>query len=173
MKGETLSDRLVEGTLKFGGGSLMMWGCMLWEGVGFACKIDGNIDGELYTKILQDELQESLAFYGKDPSTVIFQQDNDPKHKCLVRREWYKDNGIKLLSFPAQSADIAPIEHLWSHLKKRLKEYDHPPSGILELWERVEKEWNKIQPEVVQNLIESMPRRVAAVVRAKGGYIKY
>ena len=30
-KGEGLSDRLVSGTLKFGGGSLMMWGCMFWE----------------------------------------------------------------------------------------------------------------------------------------------
>ena len=88
-------------------------------------------------------------------------------------RGWYKDNGIDLLPWPAQSADIAPIEHLWGHLKNRLREYDHPPSGILELWERVEKEWNKIQPEVVQNLIESMPRRVAAVVKAKGGYTKY
>ena len=26
---EGLSDRTVEGTLKFGGGSLMIWGCML------------------------------------------------------------------------------------------------------------------------------------------------
>ena len=86
-------------------------------------------------------------------------------------RGWYEDRGIELLLWPAQSADNAPIEHLWGHVKNRLKEYDHPSSGILELWERVEKEWNKIQPEVVQNLIESMPRRVvAAVVKAKGGY---
>ena len=55
----------------------------------------------------------------------------------------------------------------------QLKEYDHPPGGILELWERVEKDWNKIKPEVVQNLIQSMPRRVSAVMRAKGGYTKY
>ena len=34
--GEGLSDRLVNGTLKFGGGSLMMWVCMLWEGVDYA-----------------------------------------------------------------------------------------------------------------------------------------
>jgi hypothetical protein len=53
--GEGLSDRLVEGTVKFGGGSLMMWGCMLWEGPGFACKMDGD----LYIKIMQDELEES------------------------------------------------------------------------------------------------------------------
>jgi hypothetical protein len=30
-KGEGLSDRLVSGTLKFGGGSLMMWDCIFWE----------------------------------------------------------------------------------------------------------------------------------------------
>jgi len=37
----------------------------------------------------------------------------------------------------------------------------------------VEKEWGKIEAGVCQNLIESMPRRVAAVVKAKGGYTKY
>ena len=45
----TLSfDRLVQGTVKFGGGSLMMWGCMSWDGVGYFYKIDGRMDGELY-----------------------------------------------------------------------------------------------------------------------------
>jgi hypothetical protein len=42
-----------------------------------------------------------------------------------------------------------------------------------ELWERVDKEWNEIKPEVCQNLIESMPRRVEAVIWAKGRYRKY
>ncbi len=35
--GEGLSERLVQGTLKFGGGSVMVWGCMMWEGPGMAC----------------------------------------------------------------------------------------------------------------------------------------
>jgi len=42
-----LSDRLVEGTIKFGGGSLMMCGCMTWQGIGYAAKIDGRMDGDL------------------------------------------------------------------------------------------------------------------------------
>ena len=42
---------------------------------------------------------------------------------------------------------------------------------MLELWERVEAEWDKIPPKVCQNLIESMPRRVEAVLKAKGGAI--
>jgi len=171
--GESLSDRLVKETKKFGGGSLMMWGCMLWEGVGYACKIDGKMDGELYTKILQDELQDSLAHYDKDPSSITFQQDNDPKHKSKKAINWFEDHGFKILPWPAQSPDLNPIEHLWDHLKRKLGKYERAPGGILELWERVQVEWEKIESEVCQNLIESMPRRVAAVVKAKGGHTKY
>jgi len=47
------------------------------------------------------------------------------------------------------------------------------PKGILELWECVSREWEDIPASVCQNLVESMPRRVRAVLRAKGGYTKY
>jgi hypothetical protein len=50
----------------------MIWGCMLWEGSGFAYKIDGKMDGELYTQILDEDLQSSLEYYGKDPADIIF-----------------------------------------------------------------------------------------------------
>jgi len=171
--GEGLSDRLVQGTQKFGGGSVMIWGCMLWDGPGYACKIDGRMDGDLYVKILEEDVQASLAYYGKSAEDVIFQQDNDPKHMCKKAKAWFQDNDFNVLLWPAQSPDLNPIEHLWDHVKRKLGAYEIAPKGILELWERVEEEWNKIEAEVCQNLIESMPRRVAAVLKAKGGYTKY
>ena len=171
--GEGLSDRIVEGTVKFGGGSLMMWGCMMWEGVGYGCKIDGRMDAELYTQILEDELQQSLRFYGKEVTDIIFQQDNDPKHKSKRATKWFEDHNYDVMIWPAQSPDLNPIEHLWTHLKKKLAEYEEAPKGIQELWGRAEEEWNKIDEEICQNLIESMPRRIEAVVKAKGGYTKY
>jgi hypothetical protein len=86
----------------------------------------------------------------------------------MVQKSW-----IHSSTWPAQSPDLNPIEHLWEHIKRRLGEYETPPSGMLELWERVEAEWDRIPAEVCQNLIKRMPRRVEAVVTAKGGHTKY
>ena len=51
--------------------------------------------------------------------------------------------------------------------------YEKAPKGVTELWERVQKEWEAIDQSVCQNLISSMPRRVQAVLKAKGGHSKY
>ena len=171
--GEGLSDRLVHGTVQFDGGSVMVWSCMNWEGVGYAAKVDGRMDGDIYLQILKDELQNSLRFYGLNPPDVIFQQDNDPKHTCRMVREWLDEQEFRTMVWPAQSPDLNPIEHLWCYLKRRLAEYEHPPKGMEELWRRIEEEWEKIPAEVCQGLIESMPRRIEAVLKAKGGYTKY
>jgi hypothetical protein len=75
--------------------------------------------------------------------------------------------------WPAQSPDLNPIEHLWGYLKRRLAKHEHPSNGIYKLWERIQVEWEEIAVEECQKLIESMPRRVQAVIKAKGGYTKY
>jgi len=77
------------------------------------------------------------------------------------------------LKWPPQSPDLNPIEHLWWYLKRKVAEYPEDPHSIHELWNRVDAEWNKIPKEVCLNLIESMPRRIVAVLKAKGGQTKY
>ena len=78
-----------------------------------------------------------------------------------------------MLEWPTQSPDLSPIEHLWEYLKRMLARYKTEPNGMLELWERVETELDKITSEVCIKLIESMPRRIAAVLKARGCYTKY
>jgi transposase len=171
--GEGLSKRTVKETRKFGGGSIMVWGCMGWKGVGYPTRIVDKMDADLYVRILDDELIKSLKYYKLKPHQILFQQDNDSKHTSKKAREWFEDHRVDVMGWPAHSPDLNPIEHLWVHVKDRLKEYEHPPSGVFELWERVQDVWNEIPPEVCQNLIESMPRRVQAVYKAKGAWTKY
>ena len=59
--------------------------------------------------------------------------------------------------------DLDSIEYLWGHLKRKLSEYDEPPTSIQELWTRVQKEWDDIGVEECRNLIKSMPGGVEAV----------
>jgi hypothetical protein len=62
---------------------------------------------------------------------------------------------------------------VWWELKRRLNSYENEPNGIIELWERVQDVWNCLTPEICTRVIESMPRRIEAVLKAKGGYTKY
>ena len=171
--GTTLTAQHVKGTVKFGGGSILLWGCMMARGTGYATHINGHMDAELYTRILDDELLQSLEHFRLDKNEIIYQQDNDPKHTSNAAKQWFQNNNIEVLPWPAQSPDLNPIEHLWQHLKQQLAAYETEPISIHQLWERIEAEWDKISPQVCMGLVESMPRRVLAVLKAKGGYTKY
>ncbi|KAJ1300174.1 hypothetical protein OPQ81_011926 [Rhizoctonia solani] len=146
---------------------------MFWEGPGYATKLNNRLTKELYVEALEDELMASLEYYGKEVDDFIFMYDNASSHKAGLVRNWLADKGIEVLEWPACSPYLNPIEHLWTRLKRELGKYPHPPKGVLELLERVETEWNKIDAKVCQDLIESMPRRIQAVLKAKGGHTDY
>jgi hypothetical protein len=125
--GESLSPRLVKPTLKFGGGHVMIWGCMTWQGVGYACKIDGNLNRELYEQILEDELLQTLDYYGLQVDQIIFHEDNDPKHTCKRAKEWFQKKDMEVYVWLAQSPDFNPIEHFWEFVKKKpISTQSHP-----------------------------------------------
>lgn len=172
-----IADR-VQPKTKFGGGGIMVWGCMTWAGVGKLTKIDGTMNALQYTQILESSLMPTLDALSilpefPDKENLIFQQDNDPKHTANLTKSWFANHGIKPMEWPANSPDLNPIEHLWSILKRKLAEYEEAPKGCLELWERAKREWSKISPETCQNLIRSMPSRLEAVKKAKGRQTKY
>ena len=70
--GAPLTAQHVKPTVKFGGGSVMIWGCMTVHGVGLMCRIEGKIDASLYREILRDELQGTVEYYEIDKEDLIF-----------------------------------------------------------------------------------------------------
>lgn len=99
------------------------------------CKIDGGMDKHLYIEILEDHLQKSAEFYGRDLDDMVFPHDNHPKHKAKVVQAWLKERNIEVLDWPAQSPDLNPIEHLRVELKRRVSDYNEMPKSMADLWE--------------------------------------
>ncbi|GFV57403.1 transposable element Tcb1 transposase [Trichonephila clavipes] len=102
-------------TVKHGGGSVLVWGCMPANGVGKLCFIDGIITAHTYIDILRHNLQSSAQKLGLGTS-FVFQQDNDPKHTANLTWEWLLYNSPRQLKMPPQSPDINSIENLWHKL---------------------------------------------------------
>ena len=172
-RGAPFLEHQIEGTVKYGGKSLMFWGCMTAEGVGYGCRIKGTMNAELYTSILSDELVKTIEYFNLRKNRTWFQQDNDPKHTSLLEHQQLETNSIRILDWPSQSPDLNPIEHLWAHLKRKLAIHREAPKDVEELWERVEAEWNNIPTDICQNLVKSMRNHIQALLKAKGGHIKY
>ena len=171
--GEGISDRDFIPTVKYGGGKLLFWGCFSSSGVGKIVKIDGIMDAKHYIDILNNGYLPSLRGWRKQIRSTLFMQDNDPKHKAKITLEFLNSKKFKILEWPAQSPDLNPIENLWSIVKNRVYNYETRAASRQELWERVEYVWSSITVEECKKLIGSMPARIAAVIRSRGGYTKY
>jgi hypothetical protein len=114
-----------------------------------------------------------LLAFGFNLEKIIFQQDNVVVHTTKIVREWFGNQPFCVLEWPAQSPDLNPIEHVWASIKRRLNSYSSPPSGIPQLWERVQEVFFSISLEECKRLYASMPDRIAAVLVAKRRWIDF
>ncbi|KAF7692160.1 Transposable element Tcb1 transposase [Cucumispora dikerogammari] len=83
---ERLEEKNIKKTVKFGGESVMFWGCFSKYGVGKLKVIDGIMDKYGYVDILRSNLEASAEKFGLN--AYKFQQDNDPKHTSGYAREY-------------------------------------------------------------------------------------
>lgn len=167
-KGEEYKEKCMVPTVKHGGGSVLMWGCMSAAGVGELHFIDGIMNSQMYCSILKAKMLPSLRAVGR---RAIFQHDNDPKHTSKATADFLKRNRVRVIPWPSMSPDLNPIEHLWGILKRQVEH--HSPSNNQALKDVILEEWKKIDVAKCCQLVHSMPRRLGAVIANNGGHTKY
>ena len=110
--------------------------------------------------------------FGEGP--FLFQHDNAPVHKARSIQKWFVEIGVEELDWPAQrSHDLNLIEHLWDELECRLRARPNLPTSLPDLTNALVAEWKQIPAVMFQHLVESLLRRVEAVIAAKGGPTPY
>jgi hypothetical protein len=100
--------------------------------------------------------------------SFLFQHDTAPEHKARYIQKWFVKIGVEDLDWPAQSPDINPIKHLWDDLERRLRASPNHPTSVPNLTDALVDESKQIPAEMFQHLVEILPRRVEAVIAAKG-----
>jgi hypothetical protein len=86
---------------------------------------------------------------------------------------WLDRNEIKIMPHPPGSPDLNPIEPLWHTLKDLIRNRTHIPTTLDELKIAANEAWDQITEADIDKHVNSMEKRVRAVIEAKGSHTCY
>jgi len=101
----------------------------------------------------------------------MFQQDNASCHTARLVQDWFSENNITPLIWPARSPDLNPIENAWAMVDRKLA--SEPVTSIEGLKDRLHELWSSLRVEYCQKLFKSVRKRCLLCIKNKGGHIPY
>ncbi|GBM55978.1 Transposable element Tcb2 transposase [Araneus ventricosus] len=162
------------GTLQGHGGSIMVWGVFSWQFLESLVPLPTSLNAIRYVELLGDNLHPFML-YCRPHGNGVFQQDNCTSRRSRLATVWLDEHSsdFSVMNWPLRSPDLNPIEHLWDVLEKSVKAHHTTPATLTELWTALADVWQAIPVERFRKLGESMLRRVAAIIKARGGPTRY
>ncbi|GFU71365.1 transposable element Tcb2 transposase [Trichonephila clavipes] len=88
-------------------------------------------------------------------------------HDCLDSED------IHRLVWPARSPELNPIENVWDALGRQVAGRNYPPTNKNTLIRALTEEWDKLHQQLLDNVVQSMVRRVECCITLHGGHIPY
>ena len=133
---------------RFGNACAMLrdrWGranIMVWGGIAYGertqlvvLNFQDNGPGRILTarryidQVLRPHVVTSFAQHPR----YLFLQGNTRVHSAFLTQNFLQANGIHVLDWQALSPDLAPIEHLWDELRRRIHNRRRQPTNVNEL----------------------------------------
>ena len=135
--------------------------------------LSGNQNANHYINTLGRGLLPFVADTFGAEHPWVFQHDGAAIHTAIATRKWLTERQIRTLPWPAKSPDLNIIENVWGFMArtvyKRRKQY----STVDELKQAIRDARDEINSDYIFKLYNSIPRRLMAVIDAKGNATKY
>ncbi len=165
---------MTKSTIPAAAGGVILWGIFSWHTLGPSVSIEYHLNATAYLSIIADHVHPFMTTVYSSSDGYV-QQDNAPCLKAQIISDWFleHDNEFTLLKWPPQSPDLNPIEHLWDVVEREIHIMDVQPTNLQQLRDAFMPIWTSISEECFQHLVKSMPRRIKAVLNAKGGPTLY
>ena len=168
-RGERLDQDNVVECDRYGSGSVMVWAGIHHDRKTDLVIVLGNLTAQKYC----DGIIEAVAVpYLQQHNVGIFQHDNARPHIARHTQNIFRIHHVNMSQWPARSPDLSPIEHLWDHLGRQVRER-HDVNNIRDLERALQAEWVRILSQVIRKLICSMRHRYLAVLAANGEHTRY
>lgn len=170
-KGDEYREDLIRKTVKHPD-KIMVWGAISSHGTSRLYIVEGMMNSAKYINMLERRLLPQIKDWYGD-GKCIYQQDSAPCHTAKRVYAWLRQNKIQVLDWPGNSPDMNPIETLWDILKDEI--HSEPITTKTKLIEKLIQSWFHSPRilEMTKKLIRGMPKRIQALIEAKGGPTKY
>ncbi|GFV82843.1 transposable element Tcb2 transposase [Trichonephila clavipes] len=152
--------------------SIMVWaGIMINGHTRLHVVANGIMTGQRY--IDEVLLPHVRLFRGAVGDKFVFMDDNATYHRTLAVQDCLDSEGIQRLVWPARSPDLNPIQNLWDALGRQVAGRNYPPTNNNTLIRALTEEWDKLPQQLLDNVVQSMVRRVECCITLHSGHIPY
>ncbi|GFW48480.1 transposable element Tc3 transposase [Trichonephila clavipes] len=167
-----LSSRKYQEKNRYPTCSIMVWaGIMINGRMRLHVVANGTMTGQRY--IDEVLLPHVRLFRGAVGDKFVFMDDNATCHRTLAVQDCLDSEGIQRLVWPARSPDLNPIENAWDALGRQVSGRNYPPTNKNTLIRSLTEEWDKLPQQLLDNVVQSMVRRVECCITLHGGHIPY
>lgn len=147
----------------------MVW---VWSGISIGGHTDLYVvlNGALTTQRYRDEILRPFVvpYAGAIGDWFLLVDDNSRFYWAILLDNMLEAKGNERMEWPACSANLNSIEHFLDALDKRIATRPAPPTTVEVMNIVLMEEWPNIPPELIDNLLLSMPRRCATLLAIRG-----
>ena len=134
-----------------------------------------TINAEYYvSSLLTELLEDAQSLVVND---VIFQQDGAPAHSSRRTQEWIRQRNPELIANDvgsSNSPDLNPLDSFICGVMLQHYEAVQPePSSPAELRTVLQRIWNALPQNFIQNAVLSVRQRLLVCISQKGGHFQH